>query len=77
MSELHFTNLLIVVAIALLAPLLLGFFPRIRLPAIVLEMPFDLVRHDLLMDLDAVSRERATAIVDDLFLPLLGHRGET
>src|SRR5256714_14419995 len=36
MSEVHFTNLLIVVAIALAAPLALGFFPRIRLPAIVL-----------------------------------------
>ena len=37
MSEVHFTNLLIVVAIALAAPLALGFFPRIRLPAIVLS----------------------------------------
>ena len=33
-----FTNLLIVVAVGLLAPLALGFFPRIRLPAIVLEI---------------------------------------
>jgi len=33
-----FTNLLIVVAAGLLAPLALGFFPRIRLPAIVLEI---------------------------------------
>src|SRR6267378_1313639 len=31
-----FTNLLIVVAAGLLAPLALGFFPRVRLPAIVL-----------------------------------------
>ena len=38
MSEVHFTNLLIVVTIALVAPLALGFFPRIRLPAIVLEI---------------------------------------
>src|SRR5947207_7308589 len=38
MSELHFTNLLIVVVIALLAPLALGFFPRVRLPAVVLEI---------------------------------------
>ena len=38
MSEVHFTNLLIVVAIALVAPLALGFFPRVRLPAIVLEI---------------------------------------
>src|ERR1700758_4952424 len=43
MSELHFTNLLIVVAIALLAPLVLGFFPRFRLPAIVLEIVLGIV----------------------------------
>jgi Kef-type K+ transport system membrane component KefB len=33
-----FTNLLIVVAAGVLAPLALGFFPRVRLPAIVLEI---------------------------------------
>jgi Kef-type K+ transport system membrane component KefB len=33
-----FTNLLIVVAAGLLAPLALGFFPRVRVPAIVLEI---------------------------------------
>jgi Kef-type K+ transport system membrane component KefB len=38
MPEVHFANLLIVVAVALLAPLALGFFPRLRLPAIVLEI---------------------------------------
>src|SRR5213082_1768393 len=43
MPELHFTNLLIVVGIALLAPLTLGFFPRIRLPAIVLEIVLGIV----------------------------------
>src|SRR5436305_2169362 len=43
MTEVHFTNLLIVVAIALLAPLVLGFFPRIRLPAIVLEIVLGIV----------------------------------
>ena len=36
MPEVHFTNLLIVVAVAFAAPLALGFFPRLRLPAIVL-----------------------------------------
>jgi Kef-type K+ transport system membrane component KefB len=36
--EVHFTNLLIVVAVAFAAPLALGFFPRLRLPAIVLEI---------------------------------------
>src|ERR1700758_2519687 len=43
MSELHFTNLLIVVAAGVLAPLALGFFPRIRLPAIVLEIVLGIV----------------------------------
>src|SRR5438270_9663850 len=43
MLEVHFANLLIVVAVALLAPLVLGFFPRIRLPAIVLEIVLGIV----------------------------------
>ncbi len=38
MEVLSFTNLLMVSAIALAAPLLLGAFPRIRLPAVVLEI---------------------------------------
>lgn len=33
-----FENLLIVVAVAFLAPLLLGLFPRVRLPSVVLEI---------------------------------------
>jgi Kef-type K+ transport system membrane component KefB len=38
MAEVHYTNLLIVVVVAFVAPLALGFFPRLRLPAIVLEI---------------------------------------
>ncbi|HEV2979959.1 MAG TPA: cation:proton antiporter [Solirubrobacteraceae bacterium] len=38
MSTFHFSSLLIVVAVGFLAPLALGFFPRVRLPAIVLEI---------------------------------------
>jgi hypothetical protein len=38
-----FTNLLIVVAAGLLAPLALGFFPRARLPPIVLEIVLGIV----------------------------------
>ena len=38
MGEPTFTSLLIVVAIAFAAPLLLGLFPRVRLPAVVLEL---------------------------------------
>jgi hypothetical protein len=34
MHAVQFTNLLIVVAIGLFAPLTLGFFPRLRLPAL-------------------------------------------
>ena len=43
MLPVHFTNLLIVVAAGVLAPLALGFVPRIRLPAIVLEIVLGVV----------------------------------
>ena len=43
MPDVHFTNLLLVVAVGLLAPLVLGFFPRFRLPAIVLEIVLGIV----------------------------------
>lgn len=48
-----------------------------RVPPIVLDMPFDLLRHDLLLDLDPPSIERITSIVDDLFLPLIAARTAT
>jgi Kef-type K+ transport system membrane component KefB len=38
MPEVGFTNLLVVCAIALAAPLALGFVPRFRMPAVVLEI---------------------------------------
>jgi hypothetical protein len=38
MTEIHFTNLLIVVAAAFAAPFLLGLAPRVRLPSVVLEI---------------------------------------
>jgi Kef-type K+ transport system membrane component KefB len=41
--ELHFTNLLIVVALGFLAPLALGFVPRLQLPAVVLEIVLGIV----------------------------------
>jgi Kef-type K+ transport system membrane component KefB len=37
-QEVHFSNLLIVTVVAFLAPLLLGFAPALRLPAVVLEI---------------------------------------
>ena len=42
-----------------------------RVPAAVLDLPFDLVRHDMLMDLKPPAPARITSIVDELFLPLL------
>jgi AcrR family transcriptional regulator len=41
-----------------------------RIPAAALAMPFDLVRHDLLMDLKPLRPARLQTIVDDLFMPL-------
>ena len=43
MPAVHFTNLLIVAAAGLLAPLALGFLPRVRIPAIVLEIVLGIV----------------------------------
>lgn len=42
-----------------------------RVPPHVLTLPFDLVRHDMLMTFEAVPDDRIIAIVDDLFLPLI------
>ena len=42
-----------------------------RIPPAVLAMPFDLVRHDLVMNLEPLKPERIRSIVDDLFLPLV------
>jgi AcrR family transcriptional regulator len=42
-----------------------------KIPAAVLALPFDLMRHDLLMTLKPVPPDRIAAIVDDLFLPLV------
>jgi AcrR family transcriptional regulator len=47
-----------------------------RVPPAVLAMPFDLVRHDLLMNLKPLGPKRIHSIVDELFLPLLqSHQG--
>jgi AcrR family transcriptional regulator len=42
-----------------------------HIPPAVLAMPFDLVRHDLLMNLKPLKRARIESIVDELFLPLV------
>jgi AcrR family transcriptional regulator len=47
-----------------------------RIPPAVLAIPFDLVRHDMLMDLKPLKPERIQTIVDELFLPLVAiHHG--
>ena len=47
-----------------------------RIPPAVLALPFDLVRHDLLMDLEPVRAARIQSIVDELFLPLVREYGD-
>jgi AcrR family transcriptional regulator len=42
-----------------------------RIPPAVLTMPFDLMRHDILMTYKPIPPERILAIVDDLFMPLV------
>ncbi len=44
-----------------------------QIPSAVLAMPFDLVRHDLLMDLKPLKAARIQSIIDELFLPLVQH----
>lgn len=41
------------------------------IPAAVLALPFDLVRHDLLMESKALKPARIQAILDEIFLPLV------
>ena len=38
MPDVSFTNLLVVMAVAVLAPLIVGYLPRLRVPAVVLEI---------------------------------------
>jgi AcrR family transcriptional regulator len=42
-----------------------------HIPPAVLAMPFDLVRHDLLMSLEPLEHARIHSIVNDLFMPLV------
>jgi AcrR family transcriptional regulator len=46
-----------------------------RIPPAVLTMPFDLIRHDMLMTYKPIPPERVLAIVDDLFIPLVAING--
>ena len=38
MPDVSFTKVLVVAAVAVLAPLVVGYFPRLRIPAVVLEI---------------------------------------
>ena len=42
-----------------------------KTPRAILAMPFDLMRHDLLMTLKPLPEERVLEIVDELFMPLV------
>jgi Tetracyclin repressor-like, C-terminal domain len=42
-----------------------------KTPHAILTMPFDLMRHDLLMTLKPLPEERVLEIVDELFMPLV------
>ena len=42
-----------------------------KTPSAILTMPFDLMRHDLLMTLKPLPEERVLEIVDELFMPLV------
>jgi hypothetical protein len=44
-----------------------------RVPPAVLALPFDLLRHDLLMNLEPLPSARIGSIVDEIFLPLVSH----
>ena len=47
-----------------------------RIPPAVLTMPFDLMRHDMLMTYTTIPPERILAIVDDLFMPIVATNGK-
>jgi AcrR family transcriptional regulator len=46
-----------------------------HIPRAILTMPFDLMRHDLLMTLKPLHDERVLEIVDELFMPLVAATG--
>jgi AcrR family transcriptional regulator len=48
-----------------------GEIPRRSLPRRVISLPFDLARHELLMNLKPLTHEAIIEIVDDVFLPLV------
>ncbi|MEV4362783.1 TetR/AcrR family transcriptional regulator [Nonomuraea sp. NPDC049625] len=51
-----------------------GELPDVPRPSRVVNLPFDLLRHDLLTTMRAVPDESIVEIVDEVWLPLLGTR---
>ncbi|MEV4575850.1 TetR/AcrR family transcriptional regulator [Nonomuraea jabiensis] len=51
-----------------------GELPDVPRPSRVVNLPFDLLRHDLLTTMRAVPDESIVEIVDEVWLPLLGAR---
>jgi hypothetical protein len=39
----------------------------------LLDLPFDLARHDMFMEQRPLEADRVRSIVDELFLPLVRH----
>ncbi|MFJ4434885.1 TetR/AcrR family transcriptional regulator [Streptomyces sp. NPDC088923] len=52
-----------------------GELPDVPRPARVLDLPFELMRHDMLMEMRALPDEKIVEIVDVVWLPLLGVAG--
>lgn len=69
MPAVDFVNLLGVVVVALVAPLVLGFAPRVRVPAVVVEIVLGIVVGPSL--LDWVEPDLAVQIVSLLGLAML------
>ena len=75
-----FDNLLIVVAVAFAAPLLLGFFPSVKLPSVVLEILAGIVIGPSVLGIVEVDDSISVISVIGLLFPAVGlgllRRGE-
>src|SRR5215207_6328003 len=58
-----FSDLLIVVAVAFAAPFLLGLFPRVRLPSVVLEIVAGIVGASLLVIVEVDQAIEVVALI--------------
>src|SRR3954463_10668654 len=61
MTDLHFSGLLIVAAVAFASPFALGLFPRLRLPSVVLEIVAGIVIGPSV--LGVVTAARAVSVI--------------